>query len=176
MADTNDPPQPLLRHLFAALGLIWLGMFVIALTGCPELMDNERRSGGYGLDAVQNGHWLIQRDITGEIASKPPMLTWMAGLVTLALGRLTRFALYLPSALATLGVAWAILYAGRSRFGWQAAFFGALTYLLSPMGDKQVMTARYDGLFALPVTLGALAAFRAWNLGRGWTWLWLASA
>jgi hypothetical protein len=31
-------------------------------------------------------------------------------------------------------------------------------------------------LFALPVLLAGLAAHRAWALGRGWTWFWLAAA
>lgn len=168
--------QPALSTLFVVLGLVWLTMFVIELTGYPDLMDNERRVGGYVMDAVQNGHWLVQRDVSGDVASKPPMLTWLIALPTLALGQLTRFAIYLPSALATLGVTWLILHVGRAKFGWKAGLLGALAYLLSYVADNQLMTARYDGLFALPVMLGALAAHRAWNQGRGWTWFWLASA
>ena len=95
---------------------------------------------------------------------------------TLAFGRINRFSIYLPSALATLGVAWTILAVGRKNFGWMAGLLGALAYLLSPMGDKQIVTARYDGLLALPVMLGALAAFRAWTCGKGWTWFWFWSA
>lgn len=167
--------EPRMVFLFAVIGLIWLAVFTIALTGYPNLMDNERRVGAYVLDAVQNGHWLAQRDATGEIAAKPPLLTWIAALVTLAIGRLTRFAIYLPSALATLGVAWGILAVGRVHWGWLAGFCGAIAYMLSPLADNQVATARYDGLFALPVFLAALAAFRAWNSGRGWTWFWLAA-
>jgi 4-amino-4-deoxy-L-arabinose transferase-like glycosyltransferase len=151
-------------------------MFVIALTGYPNLMDNERRLGAYVLDAVQNGHWMIQKEISGELASKPPMLTWLAALSTLAIGELTRFAIYLPSALATIGVALLLLTEGRRHFGWAAGFLSALAYLLSSAGDRQMMTARYDGLLALPVTLAAVAAFRAWQTGRGWTWFWLAGA
>jgi hypothetical protein len=151
-------------------------MFAITLSGFPNLLDNERRVGAYVLDAVQNGHWMIQRDSIGEVASKPPLLTWIAALVTLAFGELTRFAVYLPSALAATGVALLILGAGKRYFGWQAGFLGALMYLLCSAGDKQMMTARYDGLLALPVTLAALAAFRAWSRERGWTWFWLAAA
>ncbi len=178
MNASQNPASPKLRqrYFFAVVVLLWLGIFTIALTGFPNLMDNERRVGAYVLDAVQNGHWMMQRDATGDIAAKPPLLTWIAALATLPLGHLTRFAIYLPSALATLGVALTILFVGRARFGWLAGFFGALTYMLSPLADTQIVTARYDGLFAFPVTLAAFAAFRAWNLGRGWTWFWLAAA
>jgi Dolichyl-phosphate-mannose-protein mannosyltransferase len=175
VADSHSP-QPSASTLYTAIGLLWLCIFGIALTGYPDLMDNERRVGAYVLDAVQNGYWICQRDVTGDIASKPPLLTWIASMVVLATGQLSRLAVYLPSALGTLGVAFVILGAGRKYFGWVAGFLGALAYLLSPAADNQVVTARYDGFFALPVALGALAAFRSWQSGRGWIWFWLASA
>src|ERR1044071_1418316 len=80
-------------------------IFLIALTGYPSLMDNERRVGAYVLDAVQNGNWVIQKDVTGDIASKPPLLTWIAAVATVCTGSLNRFAIYLPSALAVIGIA-----------------------------------------------------------------------
>src|ERR1044071_5327701 len=92
-------------------------IFIIALTGYPNLMDNERRIGAYVLDAVQNGHWVMQHDYTGGVATKPPLLTWIAALATLAIGHINRFAIYLPSALATMGVALVLLASGKRRFG-----------------------------------------------------------
>lgn len=168
--------EPKAWRLYSLVAIVGVCMFIIALTGYPNLMDNERRMGGYVLDAVQNGHWWIQRDVTGAVASKPPLLTWIAALVTLGFGEINRFAIYLPSALATVGVALVLVAAGKRYFGWQAGFLGALMYLLSSAGDRQMATARYDGLLTFPVTLAALAAFRAWSLGRGWTWFWLAGA
>jgi 4-amino-4-deoxy-L-arabinose transferase-like glycosyltransferase len=163
-------------RLYVFVGAIGIAMFAIALSGLPNLMDNERRIGAYVLDAVQNGHWTMQKDVTGAVASKPPLLTWIASLATLAFGEIKRFAIYLPSALATVCVALLLLASGKKHFGWMTGFLAAVLYLLSPSGDRQVMTARYDGLLALPVTLTALAAFRAWSLGRGWSWFWLAAA
>src|SRR5262249_30945168 len=46
----------------------------------------------------------------------------------------------------------------------------------SQVAAVQMATARWDGLFALAVTIAALAAFRAWRLGSGWTIFWLAAA
>jgi 4-amino-4-deoxy-L-arabinose transferase-like glycosyltransferase len=173
-STTHDPLS--LRNQLWLLFLVWLVLFVIAMTGAPTLLDNERRVGGYILDAVQNGDWFIQKDALGHIASKPPVLTWLAGSITLVIGRLTRFAVYLPTALALLGTAFAICLAGRKYFGWLAGFLGALSFLLSPLANSVLTTARYDGLFMLPVLLGAIAAHHAWATGRGWTWFWLAAA
>src|SRR5262245_46505866 len=83
--------EPVAWRLFLALSLVWLCLFLIALTGYPNLMDNSLRVPSYVLDAVQNGHWLIQRDVMGDVAAKPPMLTWLIALVTLAEGHLSQF-------------------------------------------------------------------------------------
>ncbi len=170
------PPAPPRWLPWTWLGLLWAAIFALAVSGYPNLVDNERRVGGYIMDVVQNGHWAIQRDVTGDIASKPPMLTWIASLSALSFGRINRFSIYLPSALATLGVTWLLFAVGRKHFGWRAGFISALAYLLSYVADKQVVTARYDGVFAFPVMLGAMAAYRAWTTGGGWTGFWLANA
>jgi hypothetical protein len=139
-------------------------------------MDNERRIAAYVLDAVQHGNWICQRDTTGELASKPPLYTWIAAVASLPFGRINRFALYLPSVMATMLVALILYRVGRTQFGWQSGFLAAMIYLLSPLADRQMNMARYDGLLTLPVALGAFAAYRAWVSGRGWTWFWLAGA
>ena len=146
-----EPP-----HLTAILALIAVSIFVIALSGMPNLMDNERHVAAYVLDAVQNGNWICQRDTTGDIASKPPMYTWIAALATLPFGRINRFSLSLPSALATLAVGLIIFRIGRAQLGWQSGFLAALAYLLSPLADRQVTLPRYDGLFTVPVALGVV--------------------
>jgi hypothetical protein len=158
------------------IALLWAAVFAIAVSGYPNLVDNERRVGGYVMDVVQNGQWAIQQDVTGDIASKPPLLTWIASLAALCFGRINRFSIYLPSALSTLGVALLLLSEGRKHFGWRAGFIAAFAYLVSYVADKQVVTARYDGVFTLPVALAAMAAYHAWTTGRGWTAFWLASA
>jgi 4-amino-4-deoxy-L-arabinose transferase-like glycosyltransferase len=106
--------------------------------------------------------------------SKPPALTWSVVLISLCTGGLSLFSLYLPSALATLGVSLVILHAGREYFGERAGCLAALMYLLSFVTDGQLTTARYDGLFALPVLVGGLAAYQGWKTGRGWFVFWLA--
>ncbi len=167
------PPSPPIALL--VLASIALAIFAIRLTGLPDLVDNEYRLGACVLNAIQGGRWLSPHDSLGNI-DKPPMLTWLSALASLPTGHVTRFTLYVPTALATLGVAWLLFLAGRRRFGSQAGFLAGFTYLLSYVAAQQVATARWDGLFAFTVTLVALTAFRAWNSGGGWTAFWLAGA
>lgn len=165
-------PTPL---TLAVLAVVSLGLWTIRLWGQPNLLDNEYRLGACVLDAIHAGNWICPRDALGN-TDKPPMLTWLSAAVSLALGRVTPGTLYLPTALATVLISWLIFAAGHAHFGWRAGFLGALAYLLSDVASKQIATARWDGLFALTVMLGSLAAFHAWVAGRGWLWFWLAVA
>jgi 4-amino-4-deoxy-L-arabinose transferase-like glycosyltransferase len=160
----------------ALLVAAWLALFLIRATGYPRLTRHDERVGAYVMDAVQNGNWFVQKDSTGEIASKPPLLTWCASVASVLTGRVSRFTLHLPAATALCATALVLLVAGRKMFGWRAGFFAGFAYLVSSSGYTQLAVARYDGLLALMVILAALAAFRAWVTASGWTWFWLAAA
>jgi 4-amino-4-deoxy-L-arabinose transferase-like glycosyltransferase len=177
-AATDPARGPFARPAFLALPIlaaIGATLFAIRLTGLPNLLDNEYRVGACVLDVLQHGNWLCPHDVLGN-TDKPPMLTWLAALASWPSGRVTPFTLYLPTAVATLLIAWLIADAGGRRFGERAGLFGGLAYLLSEVGAQQMATARWDGVFALTVTVAALLAFRAWMTGGGWTWFWLAAA
>jgi 4-amino-4-deoxy-L-arabinose transferase-like glycosyltransferase len=152
-------------------------IFALRLVAPPNLLDQDQeRPACYVLDAVRNGNWLCQRDLSGDITSKPPLWTWVAGVTAVARGRVDEFAIYFPGALAGTGVALLVLFSGCRRFNPRAGFFAALACLFTTAAFKQFGLARTDGVFALTVTLTALAAFRAWTTGRGWLWFWLAGA
>lgn len=176
------PPAPGRRRAKAAqiatlfIPVTVLLFFVIRTTGYPLLGRHDVRVSSYVLDAVQNGNWIIQKDYGGEIAAKPPLLTWCAAVTTLLTGRISRVAIHLPAAVALCATALALLAGGRSRFGERAGFLAAMIYVVSPAGYSQLATARYDGLLAFMVVLSAFAAFRAWHCGSGWIWFWLAAA
>ncbi|HEY2385501.1 MAG TPA: glycosyltransferase family 39 protein [Candidatus Binatia bacterium] len=170
-----DQPEP--SHPIAILAVCAVAgaLFVIRLTGLPNLVDNEFRLGACVLNAVQGGNWIAPHNSLGSL-DKPPMLTWLAALATLALGRVSLLSLYLPTALATAIIAVLLYTWGTRNAGRYAGFFVAVAYLTSNVIAQQIATARWDGLFALTVALVALAGFRAWNSGHGWTAFWLAAA
>jgi hypothetical protein len=152
-------------------------LFTLRLAAPPNLLDQDQeRPGNYVLDVLKNGNWICQRDLTGDITSKPPFYTWLSALVALAGGRVSLFALYLPGALAAAGTAQLVLWSGARHFGRRAGFFGAAAVLVCGAGLKEVGLARTDGVFAFTVTVAALLAYRAWISGRGWVWFWLVAA
>ncbi|HPF98701.1 MAG TPA: glycosyltransferase family 39 protein [Kiritimatiellia bacterium] len=141
------------------------------------LLNNEHRMATYVVDILENGGWICPRDAGGYIVNKPPAYAWLAALATLiGGGEVTRFALYFPSIASVYAIAALIWIAGRRRLGSPAAFLATLAWLLSPAAMGMMVSARYDGLFALTVLGGALLAFSAWEKERGWTWFWVVAA
>lgn len=162
---------------FVLIVLVAACLGVIRLAAPPNLLDQDQeRPAMYVLDAVKNGNWVCQRDLSGDITSKPPLYTWLCAALTVLHGRISLATLYLPCALSGFGVAWMLLSVGRKHFGTTAALFGALMFMLTPAGLKLFGLARTDSLFTITVTAAALLAWRAWNRGQGWTWFWLVAA
>ncbi|MET0850516.1 MAG: glycosyltransferase family 39 protein, partial [Candidatus Rokuibacteriota bacterium] len=69
-----------------------------------------------------------------------------------------------------------VVTVGRAWFGAVTGLLAALALLVSQSGAAQIVMVRPDPVFALFVTLGAVAALSAWERGTGWTWCWLAAA
>ena len=168
--------RPLAWGVF--LAALVLALFALRLTGPSNLeADAQDRNVGYVMDAVWQGHWLVQQDIRGRIMSKPPLHTWLAAAAA-SVGGINRLTLALPSALAVLAMALLVLHWGRQRFGMLAGGLAGCAVVLAPMMSKHIALVRTDALFALAVALGAMAAHRAWERGGGWTpfWFWAALA
>ena len=170
-------PHLLQRAAIALVAFVGIVLFIIRLAGPFDLLDKDQQNPtAYIVDAVQNGNWICQRDAFGRITSKPPLYTWIAAFASLPFGRVNRFTVTLPAALSTLAIGVILFVAGRKHFGWSAGLLAALTWFCSPTAAKLIGLIRTDGLFSLTILIAALMAFRAWQLGRGWTWFWLAAA
>lgn len=180
VATQPEPTRsPFANPSWSIAFLIFLAsaLFAILFTAPPDVgQNNERRMVAYVSDAIENGNWMCQHDETGGIASKPPMFCWLSASATALVGHINRLTLYWPTALATLASGIILFCFGKKYLSGRAGFLAAWAYLLSHVALNQMATCRYDGLFAFFVTLAALAAFRAWTTGAGWTWFWVASA
>src|SRR5690242_6210264 len=163
-------------HL-GAITILAVLLFAFRLAAPPNLLDQDQeRPGAYVLDVVKNGNWLCQRDLNGEITSKPPLHTWLAALVALARGGVDEFALYLPGALSAWGIAWMIFAFGRNYFGSRVGSFASVASMLCTAGLKEFGLVGTDGVFALTVRASALLGYRAWTEGKGWTGFWVMAA
>ncbi len=151
-------------------------VFTIRITGTGDLEDNSQsRNVGYAIDLVKNGDWLVQYDLQGRILSKPPLHTWLVGLFAVPFG-LNRVTLALPSFLAVVAMTLLVFDIGRRRFGLLAGGLAGLAVIMTPLLGRQIGMVRSDALFALAITGGAWAAFRAWETGRGWILFWVCGA
>src|SRR5262249_29885227 len=133
------------RPWLAPTAIVGLAVLLFALRLCApsNLLDQDQeRPGTYVLDVLKNGNWICQRDLTGDITSKPPFYTWLSALTALFVGGVDRFALYLPGALAAMGTALLLLRSGARHFGPRAGFFAAIAVLLCSAGLKEVGLAR----------------------------------
>src|SRR5207249_6600010 len=99
LAPSGAAPDELSVWLtLALLGSLATILFVIRLTGVPNLLDNEYRVGATVLNVLQEGNCICPHDALGN-TDKPPLLTWLSALASLPSGRVTRFTLYFPTAL-----------------------------------------------------------------------------
>jgi 4-amino-4-deoxy-L-arabinose transferase-like glycosyltransferase len=161
-------------HIGLILVAIGVALFVIRMTGPDRLLyDDQLKPAAYATDAIVNGDWIVQTDTDGNVASKPPLTTWMIGALSLPGGQVTRLTLALPSALAMIGLAVLVGELGRRHFGPMAGLLAGAAMLLNSAGFKQVALVRTDAVFGFMVTLMALLAWLAWTRRANWLWFWL---
>src|ERR1051326_2213736 len=128
--DTPDSAPVFLREdwrPWAFIVLLSTLLFAVRLLTPSNLLDQDQEvPATYVLDIIQNGNWVCQHDLAGNVASKPPFYSWLVALVSLPFGRINLFSLYLPGALALLGEGCLVFGFGRAFFGGRAGVFGAM--------------------------------------------------
>lgn len=177
---TRSAAAPVQREIpwhltVSTLAILAAWLFGLRLLGPSNLTDNDQeRPAAYVLDALRHGHWFVQYDWTGDIASKPPLYTWLAAGLSWVAGGAQRWTLYLPCALAMLGSA--LLVANRLRLvaGSRPALLGGIFVLANPLSAKLVALARTDAVFTFCITLAAVSAHAAWSqIGSGSARAWI---
>lgn len=166
-----------LQPLGATLLLLWtwLVLFAGALCLPPNWMDNDQeRPLAYVADVLYDGEWLVQRDQTGGITSKPPLYTWtVAALVLARGGDFDALAVYLPTGVAVLATALLVFRVGWMGWGLWAGLLGGLMFLCSGPAFKMAALARTDPFFSSITFAGAVVG---WFCLRGrlhWIWFWV---
>src|SRR5436853_7734032 len=91
--------ETLCRILLLGCAAVMLTSRVIAPSALQRF--DQPRTVSYTADIIVNGRWLLPRDMLGHVATKPPLVNWMAAPVV-ALGFWQEWAVKWPMVAATL--------------------------------------------------------------------------
>lgn len=160
--------------LLAALGA---ALFVVNLGGYPFYTKGEPREAVTVLDIVEGGGVVLPMRAGVELPSKPPMMHWMAALLSLAAGRVNEWTVRMPSALMAIGGMLVCYLYVRQLFDEPSALLAALMlattlqYLQAGSGARVDMTLTF---FMAAASFEFIAI--AEGLSRRWLLLYLSLA
>ena len=151
------------RPLLVLAGLFVLFALVRATSPVDLLEGDQGLQAGYIMDLLHGGSPAVQYEVSGRIATKPPLYNWLAALAARTLGTAAPWVIKLPSLLAGAGLVWIIFLIGRNLFGTPAGLLGAGACLASFHFMRLAWLARTDMVM---VFLLHLAVYLAMALRR----------
>lgn len=140
--------------------LILLFVLLVALrvSGPSDLLEGAQpKQVGYVMDILIRGNWLLQYEVTGEVATKPPLYNWLAAGICLLFGTEAEWAIRLPSLLAGIGLLLSLFFLARRYFDERVAFYAVLACIASHHFSKLTWFARTDMLMTCLLYLSILA-------------------
>jgi len=132
---------------------------------------DEPRTGEVTREILRSGSWAVLHDNGGVYVEKPPLFFWLAAAAARAAGRVSEFALRLPSSLAGILGAIALFYLGRGLFGRRVGALAAVVLLTSQDYFMEARWAHPDMLWTLLLTCACLAFHEAHASSGGRAWL-----
>src|SRR2546423_829519 len=150
--------QTLCQILLWSCAAVMLSSRVIA----PSVLQrfDQPRTVSYTADIVVNGRWLLPRDILGHVATKPPLVNWMAAPVV-ALGFWQEWAVKWPMIAATLLTTALTVAIARNLFrnipetasvANEAALVAGAAWLVNPANMTMIYHCRPDPVLVLFLT------------------------
>ena len=165
---------PLRAYVFIAL--LWAGIYLPGL-GTLQLQHEEPRRALPALHMLVSGDWLVPRVGSDPYLRKPPLLNWAIALSCKWTGRVSEWAVRLPSVLATFALAITIVgVAGRRWLGLEGGVIAAVFFLVN---FTMIETGRLAELEALYVAFTGIALvlwMTSWRQVAGCWKLWLLPA
>jgi 4-amino-4-deoxy-L-arabinose transferase-like glycosyltransferase len=168
---------PRTRLYWGLVTLAGLGLFFLRL-GVPGLMDpDEGRYAEIAREMLLLKDWLIPHLNLVPYLEKPPLVYWLTSLGFTAFG-LTEWAARLPSALAALAGVYLAFWLGRTLWGDDQGFWGAM--VLSTCGGYVILARllTLDMVFTFFLNLGIALGYLALSRVRPrlWPWAYLSLA
>jgi 4-amino-4-deoxy-L-arabinose transferase-like glycosyltransferase len=166
------------RALLPALvviALIWAGIYLPGL-GSVELKHEEPRRALPAVHMVASGDWMVPRVGSVPYLRKPPFLNWLIAAGFELSGGRSEWAVRLPSALATLGLALAIVIFGGSWLGLQGGFIAAVFFLTNLAIIESGRLAELEAVYIAVTGIALVFWLWRWQAGHtGWgLWFWPA--
>ncbi|HET9095110.1 MAG TPA: glycosyltransferase family 39 protein [Candidatus Baltobacteraceae bacterium] len=148
------------------IGAAIAALVTIPGLGSGTLWDNsETAYGEVAREILLTHDWIVMHLNGSAWYVQPPLYFWIAALCAKIFG-LTSFALRLPSALATIGMGWALTYAVARSFGTRAGIYAGVALSTCLMQAIVGRLAIMDALLDLAVTVSILSLFRALRSGE----------
>jgi 4-amino-4-deoxy-L-arabinose transferase-like glycosyltransferase len=161
---------------YILITLIWAGIYLPGL-GSVQLEHEEPRRALPALHMLASGDWLVPRVGSKPYLRKPPLLNWAIAMSCKLGGGPTEWAVRLPSVLATLALALAILaVAEQPWLGVNGATLAAIFFLVNFTMVETGRLAELEALYIAFTGIGLLLWMAAWLQGAGPWRLWLLPA
>ena len=156
--------------------LLWAAIYLPGL-GSAQLEHEEPRRALPALHMLASGDWLVPRVGSEPYLRKPPLLNWVIALSCRLTGGPSEWAVRLPSVLATLALALAIvIVSGGSWLPPEGAFLAAIFFLVNFTMIETGRLAELEALYIALTGIGLLFWMAAWSQHANPWKLWLLPA
>jgi len=136
----------------------------IRLSAPQDLFEGaQRKQVSYVMDILHNGSWLIQYEVNGQIATKPPVYNWIGASFCYLFSTTAPWVMKLPSLLGAAGLLILVYAFSLKLFDPATAFYASLTCVSAYHFSKLMWFARTDMLvtFLLYVAIYLLMFMRS---------------
>ena len=156
--------------------LLWAGIYLPGL-GSVQLEHEEPRRALPALHMLASGDWLVPRVGSEPYLRKPPLLNWAIALSCKLTGGPSEWAVRLPSVLATLALALAIVViSGAAWLSVEGGFLAAIFFLVNFTMTETGRLAELEALYIALTGIGLLLWMAAWSREASPWKLWLLPA
>lgn len=141
----------------------------LRLSAPTDLLEGDQvKQVGYVMDILAHSDWIVQYEINGQVATKPPLYNWLAAGFCTLFGTHAEWVMKLPSFLAAIGVLTCLYLLGSHWFDERVGFYACLTCIASHHFSKLMWFARTDMLMSFLVLLSITLLVRL-------RWIWWKS-
>lgn len=130
-------------------------LVTLRIAGPSDLYDNDQPGPvAHIVDVAVNDQWLMQRQPSGKLATKPPMYPWLGAIAVKATGVTNEFVFKLPILIAFVMTTVVVLDLGRRSLGMEGGWLAAGAWACNFHVFKLLYTARTDMLVAMWAAIG----------------------